>query len=133
MAIFVAVKRIIVILLLILYSASTIGASINMHYCMNKFASWSLSSEKKEKCATCGMTNSGCCKDEKKQFKLSLDQQKTEGCQNINTHSPAVVKGTTVYNINKFVVMNKQNPAYFHTPPLILKKNPQAFFATFLI
>ena len=34
---------------------------------MNKFADWSLFGGKKNKCAKCGMSNNGCCKDEIKQ------------------------------------------------------------------
>jgi len=129
----VLVKKAIVILLLVLYSASTIGATINMHYCMNKLASWSLSTEKKEKCPNCGMSNTGCCKDEKKQIKLSLDQQKAEYNQNNDTCTVVLMNRTSVFHAQHFDSIAKQNFAYLHAPPLILNKNPQAFFATFLI
>ena len=104
-----------------------------MHYCMNKFAGWSLSGEKKEKCAKCGMTNSGCCKDEKKQIKITLDQQKAAYSQSANFHPLVIVNTPTLYSAYYFVSIDKQSLVYFHAPPLILKKNPQAFFATFLI
>jgi hypothetical protein len=127
------VKKAIVILLLVLYSASTIGATINMHYCMDKFAGFSFSNTKKEKCAKCGMTNTGCCKDEKKQIKLTLDQQKAEYNQNINAQAVTLIKPPVVYNTCLTVSINKQNFAYLHTPPFLPKKNTQAFFSIFLI
>ena len=130
---FVVVKKGIVILLLVLYSVSTIGATINMHYCMNKFAGWSLTSEKKEKCAKCGMANTGCCKDEKKQIKITLDQQKGEYTQSTNFNPLVIVNTPGVYSASHFIIIDKQSLVYFHAPPLILKKNIQAFFATFLI
>ncbi len=82
-------KKVIVILLLALYSAATIGATINMHYCMNKFAGYSFKEIKKDKCPKCGMKNTGCCKDEKKQIKLTADQQKTDF--NIGEHFQSII------------------------------------------
>ncbi len=127
------VKKVIVILLLVMYSASTIGATINMHYCMNKFAGWSFSNVKKEKCSKCGMINTGCCKDEKKQIKLSSEQQKAEYNQKINFQALTLVKPAEVYNTCFSVSIPKQNFAYLHAPPFLIKKNTLAFFSTFLI
>lgn len=126
-------KKAIVILLLVLYSASTIGATINMHYCMNKFASISLSTDKKDKCPKCGMRNTGCCKDEKKQIKLSLDQQKAEYNQSVNNQAVVLTITNSICFKNHFVAIEKNKQAYLHAPPLILNNNPQAFFSTFLI
>jgi hypothetical protein len=127
------VKKIAVILLLVLYSASTIGATINMHYCMNKFAGYSFKEIKKEKCPKCGMKNTGCCKDEKKQIKLNLDQQKTD--LNIGTHfQPIILQNTycIARDKNSFG-FQKQGWYCTHAPPLLSHINAQAFFATFLI
>ena len=105
-----------------------------MHYCMDKFAGFSFSSSKKEKCAKCGMTNTGCCKDEKKQIKLSSDQQKSECNQNNNLIVPTILKSFLIYNNTYSIVFkNKQTIAYLHLPPLILCKNKQALFSNFLI
>ena len=130
-------KKAIVILLLIFYSASTIGATINMHYCMNKFASWSLSNVKKEKCANCGMKNTGCCKDEKKEIKLTLDQQKAVDNQ-INHHFGFKALSVNHFNFSSsstvdFNILDKQNLAYLHSPPLIREKDTQAVLSTFII
>lgn len=127
-------KKSFVILLLLIYSVSTIGATINMHYCMNQFAGWSFSSEKKEKCAKCGMTNTGCCKDEKKQIKLTLDQQKSS--LNLAIAAPLVIAENKMssFQINKFVSLNNNYILpYLHAPPFIPSKNIQVFYATFLI
>jgi len=134
---FAFVKKAIVILLLIFYSASTIGATINMHYCMNKFASWSLSNVKKEKCANCGMKNTGCCKDEKKEIKLTLDQQKAAN-NLINHHLGFKALSVNHYNFSAscivdFNILDKQNLAYLHSPPLNLEKDKQAILSTFII
>lgn len=127
------VKKVLVILLLVMYSASTMGATIHMHYCMNQFAGWSFSSEKKEKCSKCGMKNTGCCKDEKKQFKLSSEQQKAEYAQGLSW-APIIVTAIPVPYLSPSIdILNKQPFAQIHAPPLLLKNQTQAFFSIFLI
>ncbi len=131
---FVVVKKAIVILLLVFYSASTIGATINMHYCMDKFAGFSFSNTKQEKCGKCGMTNTGCCKDEKKQIKIASDQQKSECNQNLNLNALVLVNPTLICNRSFSILLSaKQNLAYLHAPPILLRENKQAYFSTFLI
>lgn len=55
------------------------GATVHLHYCMEKFVGWSFwHDEKDNECGKCGMTEKkgGCCKDEHKQIKIEADQQK---------------------------------------------------------
>jgi hypothetical protein len=132
------VKKAIVILLMVLYSASTIGATINMHYCMNKFAGYSFNQVKKDKCPKCGMKNTGCCKDEKKQIKLLLDQQKT-GENSIN-HSVGLIPVTSAdyyfnLGLQKFTIdiFSKQHVTCLHAPPILLKQHTQAALSQFII
>lgn len=127
-------KKSFVLLLLLIYSVSTIGATINMHYCMNQYAGWSFSSEKKEKCAKCGMINTGCCKDEKKQIKLSSEQQKSS--VNFTTNLPIVRAENKIsfLQINQFLLYNSNyNLPYLDVPLLIPSKDIQVFYAIFLI
>lgn len=79
-------KKIVVILLLLIYGSATMGATIHMHYCMNEFVGWSLWHGKKDKeCGKCGMKEKkgGCCKDEHKQIKLKAEHQKNATAQYI--------------------------------------------------
>lgn len=135
---FVIVKKAIVILLLVLYSASTIGATIHMHYCMNQFAGWSFKAAKKEKCAKCGMTNTGCCKDEKKEIKLSIDQQMAS--HQVLNHHYTIIKDPSSFlicNKDHFTFQNskasKLRITYLHAPPLLLRQHTQATLSQFLI
>lgn len=103
---------------------------------MNKFAGYSLSTIKKDKCGKCGMNTTkknGCCKDEKKQIKLSNDQQKTTLNNSVN------IVFTTAINlipdfINSYSSLNSCI-LYSHreSPPLIPKQGIQALYAIFLI
>jgi len=56
------------------------GATIHLHYCMNKYVGSSLWHGKDDNtCGKCGMKEKkdGCCKDEHKQVKLTTDHQKS--------------------------------------------------------
>jgi len=60
-------KRAFATILAVFYLASSIGATINLHYCMGEFVSFSLFGEETGKCGKCGMDHhpqgNGCCKD----------------------------------------------------------------------
>jgi hypothetical protein len=105
---------------------------------MNKFAGYSFKEIKKDKCPKCGMKNTGCCKDEKKQFKLSLDQQKT--VQNSINHSVGLMHITGAdYYLNlgdqnfTIDIFSKQNITYLHAPPILLKQHTHAALSQFII
>ncbi|MGN6438546.1 MAG: HYC_CC_PP family protein [Agriterribacter sp.] len=77
-------KRLVATILAVLYLGSSTGATVHMHYCMNKLADWGLNhGEQKETCGNCGMEKSskednGCCKDEHKFIKNDFDQKATQ-------------------------------------------------------
>ena len=89
--------------------------------------------KKKDKCAKCGMSNTGCCKDEKKQFKLTLDQQKTAVGQILSLPIIAANQNSAICNAVTIFTIDRQNLAYLHGPPIIPQKDIQAFFSTYLI
>lgn len=84
-------KKFLATILALVYLTSSAGATLHLHYCMDKLVAWYLSeSNKKDKaCPYCGMPAtsesqhcgkqaSGCCKDELKQVKLEGDQKIAE-------------------------------------------------------
>ena len=71
-------KKIFALILSILYLTSSVGATVNLHYCMEKLIGWDLSESKGKSCDNCGMPEKqqkDCCKHEQKQVKLELDQK----------------------------------------------------------
>ena len=81
-------KKLLIAILAVVYLASSIGATIHLHYCMDKLVAWSLGNEKTSNiaCPFCGMAKTtsdkhcgkqvkGCCKDEQKQIKVDKDQK----------------------------------------------------------
>ncbi|MEN9697756.1 MAG: hypothetical protein RLZ56_1177 [Bacteroidota bacterium] len=126
-------KKAIVILLLLVYGSSAIGATIHVHYCMNQFSGWSFSAEKKEQCPKCGMKNTGCCKDEKKQIKLSSEQQKVACNIQVETTTMLLPKSNETPKHPLVCTNGNLNIAYLHAPPLLLKQLQPSFLASFLI
>ena len=84
-------KKFTVAILAILYLGTSIGATVHLHYCMDKLVAWDLGDKEDNKaCPYCGMAKTstadehcgsdskGCCKDEQKQVKIEKDQKATE-------------------------------------------------------
>jgi len=84
-------KKFLVTILALVYLTTSVGATVHMHYCMDKLVAWGLGHEKsgKKSCPSCGMEKTttgkhcgkeskGCCKDEQKIVKLENDQKISE-------------------------------------------------------
>lgn len=70
-------KKIIVTILILLYSTTSIGATIHLRYCMGELISWKLNTkEKDDKCSKCDMKcKKGCCEDKTQVVKIDNDQK----------------------------------------------------------
>ena len=82
----VRMKKVLSVILAFVYLSTSMGATIHLHYCMGKLASWGLIDHESKNCARCGMvkkpsasrsltTKMGCCRDEQKQIKTDKDQK----------------------------------------------------------
>ena len=72
-------KKFIVTILAVVYLISSAGATIHLHYCMDKLVNWSLSEKPGTLCDNCGMEEDGnCCKDEHHFIKSKTDQKTAE-------------------------------------------------------
>ena len=79
-------KKVLITILAFVYLSSSMGATIHLHYCMGKLASWGLVNQENKNCAQCGMVKKtsasgtviakmNCCSDEHKQIKTDKDQK----------------------------------------------------------
>jgi len=79
-------KKVLATILAFVYLSTSMGATIHLHYCMGKLASWGLIDHNSKNCAQCGMvkkaqasqcmsSKTDCCKDEHKQIKTDKDQK----------------------------------------------------------
>jgi hypothetical protein len=123
-------KRFLATILAFIYISTSMGATIHLHYCMGKLASWGLINHENNSCEQCGMvlkkgpfqnieTKKSCCKDEHKQIKTGVDQK----------FSPSEVY--KLGDFSKAIAINEvatQNLDFFsflvaypksHAPPLI--------------
>ncbi len=75
------VRRFLAFILILLYIGVSTGVAINYHYCMNKLAEVSLvMTDQHDSCSNCGTDESkdGCCSDEVRAMRISIDQNLTE-------------------------------------------------------
>jgi hypothetical protein len=95
-------RKIVAILFLSIYSFTTVGATVHMHYCMNKLIGSSLYHGKETKCEKCGMhklATKGCCKDEHKFIKLEREHHKAQPATSLSfLFAPIVLPTFFIYN-----------------------------------
>jgi hypothetical protein len=114
-------KKIALFILAIIYFAVSSGVVINLHYCMDRFAS-----------ADFGLTNSGrfcdkcnmpkkqgnnCCHDQVKLIKLHADQHKAGFSFRLSSLEKMLVK-TQVFNFSLSCDNAVTNKNLAHSPPL---------------
>lgn len=100
-------KRLSAFIILLIYFVTTTGATLQLHYCMGKFAGWSIAGNSAKKCGKCGMKqepkeDNGCCKDEHKLIKIEDDQKANYLSFDISkpvASAPVVTENTFTYAI----------------------------------
>jgi hypothetical protein len=117
-------KRFFAFILLLIYSVTSIGATVQLHYCMGRLSGWSLAfaeSHSKE-CSKCGMekthSDKGCCHDENKLLKIQDDQKANYVSLEIlklSVATPVIIDRSVTYLLpEKSELLPKTN-----APPLI--------------
>ena len=105
------------------YGITTVGATVHVHYCMDKVIGWDLSQKESRTCGKCGMkesaTKKGCCKDEVKQLKIDNDYQKSIVSFLPKILSvPAIKFYPSLLEFNN-VVFNNDVKTKYYSPPLL--------------
>lgn len=113
-------RRVIVTILAVLYSVTSTGATIHIHFCMGKLISWKVNpNENTDNCCMCGMKcKKGCC-DEKYQV-IKIDQdQKIVNAIFTSISIPEIVLPDFYTEVpgNYFSSLPKET-YYSHSPPL---------------
>lgn len=128
-------KKLLVLLLLVIYGSATMGTTVHLHYCMNKVVGWSLVDSKDNQCHTCGMEKKGgCCKDSKAQIKLAADQQKADPAKNANLLAQLVCSkpvASDYFFSDHSSLVNK--PLQQTSPPLLPILEAQEFLCVFRV
>lgn len=115
-------KKVVATIFFFIYFITSSGATIQLHYCMDKLVGWSFSISSISKCNKCGMEkkgHKGCCHDENKIVKTGKDYNATSSYFDIlkcNLQAFKPIVATTEY----FLVFNsvKIHPK-INAPPLL--------------
>jgi hypothetical protein len=134
-------KKVLATILAFVYLSSCMGATIHLHYCMGKLASWGLIDHESKNCPQCGMvkkTSSSqslaakmdCCRDEHKQIKTEKDQKlfPSEFFKYNNLSQAIALNGSVTQSINASSISieypNTNAPPLFDKlPRFILYRN----------
>ena len=111
-------KRILVSILAVFYLASSVGATVHLHYCMDKFIDWSLLKSDGDKCDKCAMEkDGGCCKDENKFVKNNVDQKVTESAIQLIQMAAVATPTAFIYTSEYHFTSIIQENSLSHAPP----------------
>ena len=77
---YTVMKKLLVFIVAVFYLGTSIGATVNLHYCMGRLTNWDLSIKETHTCGTCGMVKStskkgGCCEDKHHHLQVEKDQK----------------------------------------------------------
>lgn len=77
-------KKLLVFILAVFYLGTSVGATVNLHYCMGQLVNWDFSHKQKRtahtRCDKCGMEKvkskkNGCCEDKYKVLQVEKNQK----------------------------------------------------------
>lgn len=95
-------KKILVLIVAVLYITVSSGLPVTLHYCMDKVVGWEVTNKSSDKCGKCPMSkksNKGCCHDEQKIIKIDKAQQTSEASFTF-LHISAVQPKENIYTIS---------------------------------
>ena len=107
-------KKFLVSILAIFYLGTSIGATVNLHYCMGELVNWDLSIQETHTCGNCGMEkvknkNNGCCEDKHQRLQVEKDQKAESRYQ---TEAPVSVAVITTFPSFVLPVVTSVTEAY---------------------
>ena len=124
-------KKILSILLLMVYTAASSGTVISAHYCMGDLAAVSIGEQDRDGCEFCGMEDEGCCHDLAKVIKIDnsvLESQVTHTIDFNPVFSSVFVFG--LFN-SSFTGKTPITKSFFHRP--FIKPPPYLLHCNFRI
>ena len=111
-------KKVVASILAVFYLTSSMGATIHLHYCMDKLINWSLMKGNGDKCDKCGMKkDEGCCKDENKFVKNNIDQKVTEPSIQLIEMAAVATPAAFIYTSEHYFSSSIQEYSRINAPP----------------
>jgi hypothetical protein len=110
-------KKIVVSIFAVFYLVFSAGATVHLHYCMDKFINWSLL-KGGDKCSKCGMEkDGGCCKDENKFVKNNIDQKVAESSIQLIEMAAVTTPAAFIYTSEHYFSSSIQEYPRNNAPP----------------
>ena len=112
-------KKVIALMLALLYITASGGVVLNVHYCMGNISSVDVDNFKSEKCDKCGMENSssGCCHSELKVVKVDYSHKASTVAYNLEVPVSDAAVQVSLIDISKLVSYKMEKPVA-HAPPV---------------
>ena len=126
-------KKVLIAILAFFYLSTSVGATLHLHYCMDKLVSWGFGHKNsgKKTCPFCGMAKKtspdhcikqakGCCKDEQKLIKVEKEQKASLFENSFNKQAGAISYASEIpLAYHKFSPVLEHPTS--HAPPFIEK------------
>ncbi len=132
-------KKLLLILVLIAYLSSTIGATVSMHYCMGKLVGTEIGKAKQDKCPKCGMkegksNKKKCCSEKEYQVKIKSEHEKAKDGDSRVLDLNYTESNTYFYHCQqKLTQATEKNNFEPQSPPLLLKGRLHDLYCVYLI
>lgn len=94
------------------------GATVHLHYCMEKLIGWDMAQKVKDNCSKCGMKESkDCCSEQQTMLKLNTEHKASETHFLFSKLLPAAVQYNTEVSTPSLLSLSVIHPVG-HAPPL---------------
>jgi hypothetical protein len=115
-------RKLLSIILAVLYISFTSGVVLSTHYCMGQVAAVALGSSGEDTCGNCGMENEGCCHDDVQVMKLTTDHSASAMT---SLPVPVVLEMETTWNLLPVrpILPAKIGTVQIHGPPTAVHLN----------
>jgi hypothetical protein len=123
----IVAKKILILIVAMLYLTVSSGLAMNIHYCMGKISSVTFGHEKDHNdgtCNKCGMskTENHCCSDETQFIKLTDSQQTTKLPELLQSFSITIPENDVALQMPQQGLTVEPYTDYFSPPPPTLNK-----------
>jgi hypothetical protein len=112
-------KKLLVSIIAVFYLGTSVGATVNLHYCMGHFVNWDFSHEKDHTCKKCGMDKTkknGCCEDKYKVLQLEKSQKAESSYKLAQPPAIAVTTSYLEFYPDFFTSVSEERPVS-NAPP----------------
>ena len=129
-------KKVALTILAFVYLTVSTGATVQLHYCMDRLVGWSLGNTSTDKCGKCGMSkekHKGCCHDEQKVIKVfnahKLSETSYSFQKALALNSEQIISTKSILYLQFAETLNPNN----HAPPIGLRVPTYIYICVFRI